>query len=67
MKLKQVDTHLGEFTIKVLNKTLSGQVVMSAFYQDKYAPLYKEFYFYDNASQDRYAKYGTQAAWIRLP
>lgn len=67
MKLKQVHTHLGEFTINVQGKERTGQIVVSGFYANKYAPEYKEFYFYDNANDTVFAKYGTQAAWIRLP
>ncbi len=65
MKLKQVDTVLGRFTIEVHGKTMVGDIVVSGFYSNRYAPEYKEFFFYtDNAV---YAKYGIGAAWIRLP
>lgn len=68
MKLKQVDTVLGQFTIKIQNKLLTGDIVMSGFYQNVYAPVFKEFYFYSfDDALTIYAKYGINGAWIRLP
>ncbi len=67
MKLKQVDTNLGEFTISIHDKVRTGTVVVSKFYTHEYAPAYKEFLFFDIMTGEFFAKYGVQAAWIRLP
>lgn len=67
MKLKQVDTDLGQFTININNRERTGNIVVSEFFANKYPVGYKEYFFFCDQTGEFFAKYGTQAAWIRLP